>query len=325
MKKIILLLSMVMILSLFTRAQDKFPQVMITNRLINAKILMPDTESGYYRSTRFDWSGVIESLSFDDHTYFGQWFDKYDPLTHDAIMGPVEEFGPLGYDEAATGGDFVKIGVGVLLKPEEEKYNRFNYYRLLDYGTWKTRVKKSKVSFNHRVEHKDYGYEYEKTVKLIRGKPVMEIVHSLKNNGQKTIETNVYNHNFFVIDKQITGPGLNAVFTFDLKSDPQRDGGLAEITGNWITFRREFVEGDRVNLGSLTGFSDSIKDYDIRIENHNTGAGVRITGDKPISRLVFWASLKVLSPEPYIDIRIEPGQEFKWVIRYEFYTLEKDK
>ena len=61
-------------------------------------------EKGYYRGTRFDWSGQIQSLKTKEHEYFGQWFEKYDPKLHDAIMGPVRraltDEKALGYDEA---------------------------------------------------------------------------------------------------------------------------------------------------------------------------------------------------------------------------------
>ena len=52
----------------------------------------PTRNTGYYRGTRFDWSGAIASLTWNGHEYFGQWFDRYDPKIHDAITGPVEEF-----------------------------------------------------------------------------------------------------------------------------------------------------------------------------------------------------------------------------------------
>jgi len=73
----------------------KFPQTEISNGLIHAKIYLPDLHEGYYRGSRFDWSGNIASLDYNGHNYFGQWFSKYDPEIHDAIMGPVEEFTPL--------------------------------------------------------------------------------------------------------------------------------------------------------------------------------------------------------------------------------------
>ena len=63
-------------------------------------------------------------------------------------------------------------------------------------------------------------------------------------------------------------------------------------------------------------------DYDIKIENHKTGAAVRITGDQPISKFIFWSASTTVCPEPFIKIKVDPGKEFSWGIKYEFYTCE---
>src|SRR5258706_12549748 len=86
------------------------PRAAISNSRIRAELYVPDARSGYYQGTRFDWSGVISSLDWKGHGYFGQWFQRYDPKLHDAITGPVEEFSGLGYDEAKAGESFVRIG-----------------------------------------------------------------------------------------------------------------------------------------------------------------------------------------------------------------------
>ena len=48
---------------------------------------------------------------------------------------------------------------------------------------------------------------------------------------------------------------------------------------------------------------------------------MRVTGDQPLTRVVFWSAPKVLSPEAYVTLKIEPGQERTWRMAYEFYTL----
>src|SRR5947209_20149621 len=87
-------------------AQGQAPQAEISNGVVRAKIYLPDPEKGYYRGTRFDWSGVINSLEYAGHDYYGAWFTKTDSKVIDfvfegsdivagpcsAIMGPVEEF-----------------------------------------------------------------------------------------------------------------------------------------------------------------------------------------------------------------------------------------
>src|SRR5579862_3797097 len=84
------------------------PQASISNGLVHAVIYLPDPIHGYYRSTRFDWAGVIPCLAYKGHTYFGAWSPNHNPLVADSIAGPVEEFrsedGSLGYGDAKNGG-----------------------------------------------------------------------------------------------------------------------------------------------------------------------------------------------------------------------------
>src|SRR5690606_19236900 len=107
------------VLSLFFLAGpalSQAPETDISNGLVTAKVYLPDPEKGYYRGTRFDWSGVVASLEYKSHSYFGKWFEKYDPEIHDAITGPVEAFDPIGFEEAQPGEAFLKIGIGFLKK-----------------------------------------------------------------------------------------------------------------------------------------------------------------------------------------------------------------
>ena len=45
-------------------AQTAYPEAEITNGILTARMYLPDAERGYYRSTRFDWSGAIYSLQY---------------------------------------------------------------------------------------------------------------------------------------------------------------------------------------------------------------------------------------------------------------------
>ncbi len=310
--------------SLFFLSFVEFPQADITNGIIKAKFYLPDAQNGYYRGNRFDWSANMPELEYKGHTYFGQWFTKYSPEIHDVIMGPVEEFTPpLSYSETKPGNDFMKIGVGILTKPDDKPYAFSNTYPVLDRGKWNVKKLSDQVQFFHELNNKDYSYKYEKIVQLVKNKPEMVLEHTLKNTGTKTIETSVYNHNFFVIDKQIIGPGCVITFPFNLSGDVTRFKDIAKFDGNKIVFMRELQSAENVYCGDVKGFGPTAKDYNITIENKTTGAGVRITCDQPIERLVFWSCSTTACPEPYIKVKIEPGKEFKWKINYEFYTSAK--
>jgi hypothetical protein len=320
MKKIYYILS---VLTLITMSFTKFPQAEISNGLINATILLPDAKKGYYQGTRFDWSGIISNLEFSGHKYFGQWFTKYSPEIHDVIMGPVEEFGPLDYSNIKPGSSFIKIGVGVVYKEDDKPYEFSRVYQLLNPGKWTIRKKPDQVQFIHDLDDKAFSYHYEKTVSLTKGKPELILHHTLKNTGIRTIETDVYDHNFFVIDKHPIGPGLVVKFPFKLKGEGVGFGDLAEIQGSQIGYIRSIGNGEEAECYNLEGYGPGSEDYEIRIENRITGAGVRITCDQPFLKLAFWSCPTTLCPEPYIKIKADPGKEMSWTIRYEFYTLTK--
>lgn len=301
---------------------QEVPETKISNGIIDAKVYLPDSEEGYYRGPRFDWSGVIPELTFEGHSYFGQWFEKYDPTSHDAIMGPVDVFSPLDYDSVKPGAAFVKIGVGVLKKHDESPYSFNGKYEILHHGEWKVEETASQIEFIHTLDANEYVYEYKKTIELVEGQPIMLIKHRLKNRGKRAIETDVYNHNFFVIDNNPVGPGWEVEFPFSISTDDLINEELTIIEGNKIRFVNELKEQQFV-FYNLKGFSDGYEDYDIHIKNWQTGAAVRIIGDKPLSKLAFWSSNRTLAPEPYIQVKIESGETFSWDIAYEFYLLEK--
>ena len=312
------------------------PRAEISSGAVRARLYLPDARNGYYRGTRFDWSGVISALEWKGHNYFGEWFDHADPNVYDvdfkngvsagpnsSATGPVEEFSTggkaLGYDDAKPGGTFIKIGVGVLRKPEEKGYDHYKRYEIADPGKWTVRKQGDRVEFTQTVSNAEgYGYVYRKVVRLVKGAPQMVLEHSLKNTGSRVIETAVYDHNFFVIDKQPTGPDFVVRFPFELRGRPM--GELAELRGNELVYKRVLAGDDRA-FTTIQGYGETAKDFDIRVENRKTGAGVRVVGDRPITRLVYWSIHTVISPEAYMQMRIEPGHTAEWKLTYTFYTL----
>jgi hypothetical protein len=306
-----------MIPALFLLLAADYPQATITNGSVTAKLMLPDAEKGSYRGTRFDWSGIITSLTYSGHEYFGLWFSKEDPKIHDSITGPVEEFlsndAGLGYAEAKPGETFVRIGVGAVRKPDEKAYRRFETYEIVDPGKRTLRRGKDWIEFGHQVSASGYGYDYRKTIRLNR--TGFTISHVLNNTGSKPIDTLVYNHNFFVIDHEVVGPDMAIKFAWTPKPDkPFANGG--EIQGDEVHYTKELQTGETV-AADLSGFGP----FDMSIENRKTLAGVRITGDQPLTKLYFWSIRTVACPEPYVHISVGPKQQAKWQIKYALYTF----
>lgn len=319
----VMLLGLLTLFAAAVWAQD-FPKADITNGIIHAELMLPDTKDGSYQGTRFDWSGIISSLKYQGHEYFGRWYEKHDPKIHDAITGPVEEFRTddkgLGYDEAKPGETFVRIGIGNVKKPDEPAYRPFETYDIVDFGKWEIHEHKDRIEFVHRLQSPlGYAYVYRKTVRLVKGRPELLIEHSLKNTGKKAIDSTQYNHNFFVIDHEAVGPDVVAKFHFT----PFPKMGFkdrAVVKGNDIVFPKP-IEGRNGVFSELTGSQQDIADYDFRVENQKTGAGVHFTSDYKLEKVNFWAINTVAAIEPYIHLNIAPGQEAHWTLKYDFYTF----
>jgi hypothetical protein len=305
-----------------------FPEAEIASSGIRVKMYLPDAKAGYYQGTRFDWSGAISSLTWNGHEYFGPWFERHDPKIHDAIPGPVEEFltgkdSSLGYDEAKPGEPFVRIGVGAVRKPQNAaEYKRFETYELVDPGKWTINKSANAIEFIHELaDTNGYAYEYRKVVRLTADTLVLE--HRLRNTGKKAISTSVYNHNFFTLDRQQTGPHIAVQFGFDPRA-ARAMNDLAEVKGREIRFLRDFSKGQTV-FTEVEGFGATAADHDFRMENRRTGAGVRITGDRPLLKVYFWSALQTVCPEPYIDVSVEPGKTSEWRTTYQFYKASQQK
>jgi hypothetical protein len=306
---------------------NEFPKAVLSNGSVQAVVYLPDDKKGYYRSTRFDWSGVVPCLTYKGHTYFGVWFNHYDPLINDAITGPVEEFrssdglSSINYNEAKPGELFLKPGVGVLRKVDDSPYKFGFRYPIVDLGKWKVRVKKDQVTFTQTLQSPlGYAYVYEKTLKLDKHQPVLILEHHMMNTGTKAIDTEVYDHDFFMLDNVPTGPGMSVHFPFE----PQAKRSLeprGKIDGKDIVYAQEVGTGPGQAVTSyLTGYSNNPADYDFTVENRNTGVGVEQTSDSPIAQLNFWSIHTTICPEAYIHVNVQPGETGHWNIRYRFFA-----
>jgi hypothetical protein len=335
------------------------PTAEISNGQIKAKIYLPDASRGFYRTTRFDWSGIIGSLTYKGHEFYAPWYYRVDPTVYDlayddkgvisapftAMIGPGEEFGgdggALGFAEAKPGGTFIKIGVGVLRKPQAgeppvpvrpargpsapqadpDRYDHSRTYELVDSGKWDVKKKADFVEFTQTLTDPSsgYAYLYQKTVRLVPGKPQMLIQHSLKNTGTKTINSNVYNHNFLVIDNE--GPSKDFTITAPFQMEPTRPptAGLLEIQGNKLVYVKTLTGEERATAG-LKGYGETPKDYDFRVENRKLGVGYHVTADRPLSNLAVWSIRTVNALEPYVAMTIDPGKEFTWNLTYEYFA-----
>ncbi len=302
---------------------DIFPTAEIANKQVKMRLYLPDTIHGYYRASRFDWSGIIAELTYKGHSYFGEWKDTHDPYIHDDITGPVEGSlkAGIGFDEAAIGGEFIRLGIGVLQK-QAENYIFDKTYEIKNHGDWKINQGTDWIEFIHTIRSNNgYGYVYTKRIQLLKNEAGFVIKHKLTNTGSKTIETDQFNHNFFIIDNGVTGTGFYLKFPFTPEiSNDKNSKEYFESKDNEIVFSKDVT--DNFAFARFNKLPPNTPNK-LELINKVSGAGVRIEVDKPMYTLVFWARRNVYCPENSVFISVPSGMQETWDSKYIFFEKEK--
>jgi hypothetical protein len=299
-----------------------YPRMIINNKAAVLTIYKPDSLRGYYRGTRFDWSGIIGKVATGGHT----WYGDYTAGSHDPMTEGTGTAGEYGID-SATGYSgtqpFLKIGVGKL-QATGGTYNFSTNYPILDAGTWKIVRGKYWVEFTHLLApFSGYGYDYVKRITISDTAAVYTINFNLTNTGAKTIVTDHYTHNFTLIDnKQVEG-NYKVTFGFaptlvSQTSSPGSWASMSSISGNTISVTATLNGSDYLwaSFGGLTG---KVSDNSAVVQETTGNAALAIQGDAVPYKYNFWASPRSVCPEPYLPVNLTTGQAISWTDTYTAY------
>lgn len=264
-----------------------------------------------YRRTRFDWTGFVTDVILDGkHTYCS--VESPNPMEGAGGIGLCNEFGiiePIGFENAAIGETFPKLGIGLLRKDSEGPYFFMKDYPLQPFSCVTT---ESQEGISWDVEPTDcrgYAVRLQKTL-TVSGSTI-RIGYHLTNTGSKPINTTEYNHNFVLIDHEPVGSAYRLAF-----SRP-------------ITFKR-LDESILTTDGHVTWPDGSLGFYALchdvpatgtqswEMWNDKSGAGLRETLDTDVCRIALWGMPHVISPEMFKAIVLEPGEHDTWSRTYAF-------
>ena len=275
------------------------------------KLVLHHPEDGFYQGTRFDRSGVFDSLLFHDIEMAGRWFERYDPHMHDAVCGPAEEFTPSSPIPVPSSSGLsrgsIKIGVG-LLDTGSAPYDRFCLYPITNPGKWSVEAGENAIIFRHIL---DGIYDYRKEI-VLTGPNSFEIRHTL--DSDIPLEGEVYNHNFFTMGRMVTGPSREIDFPFRPAGTWRAVYDSVGFTPSGIRFSRELTTGESVFTGDIHVDGAQGMPYDITLREKDIS--VQITGDVPVTHSVMWANHRIACLEPYNAFRSAPAHPFRWTVRY---------
>jgi hypothetical protein len=316
-------------------ALEDFPHAQISNGLITAQVYPPGKKQ-LYQGTRFDHAGVVFHVTYKGQDYNSYWFDRFvtdpsddskypDGVQHSccSVSGPVEEFAAVGFEEAGMGGRFLKPGIGIF-KRDNDNPLKFPTLPALNEGKRAFKATGNGARFTQDLQdpQSGYGYAYEKVVTLVPGKPQMTVSHVLKNTGKKDIVTTVYCHNFLTLSPGSEHMAITAPFVWSAEKPLQPE--LVKLDGKTIRYIAPIPVGT-TTISLMNGFSDKVSDYDFTVTNSKTGFGQRIRADQPITRINMWSISTTYSLEPYIAISLKPGESKSWTYTYDFFGPGEEK
>ncbi len=311
------------LLAIGVRAE--YPLEVLENAATRAYVYLPDAEKGYYRSCRFDWSGMIGQVVHDGKTYFAEIRTEHDPANPEHSVGPAEQFAklaPLGFADAKPGETFVAIGIGHCVRPDDKRYSFFRAYEVRPAPWTVTKGERSLRFAQTLSDERGWGYEYVKELRLAKDKPVLEIFHSLRNTGTRVIETDWYAHNTFRFQDAPVGSGYRIVLPFrPAKNLIGPTKGVAAILDNEVVFPvKTLAKPLWIESIDRTGYRGK-QDSHFRVVHDELGMALNVALDAELSQLSLYAEPTLLCPEPTIQLQLAPGATAEWTMTLRFETF----
>jgi hypothetical protein len=304
----------------------------------------------YYNSTRFDWSSQIGNVRIGDRVLFGDRFwrgAEHDPANPEAAVGLASEFGcgdygdvcakgtlnhgsgsrngVLNYDEAAVGETFVKIGVGKLTKPAEERYNPFFNYAFSEFPHWDYWVWNGTVQMAQEVFlNAKWGYHLQNTIRVVGTEIHQET--ELTNTGTEGFSTPHYSHNFLSFDRRPIGPPWRLSMVPDVSSK------IEPGVGSWSQPIGDYFGGSGDTIWATRAVPAGVKVKAEYVGEPNVDAGDAWTAQyegltihseqtNPEPKLYaynVYIEEATLSPEPIQRLSLAGGQAVKWTRKLTF-------
>ena len=264
-----------------------------------------------YRGARFDWTAFVVQVVLDGR----HRFCTSESLTSGVGSGGIglcNEFGldqPLGFDQAAPGEQFPKLGVGLLTRPDRAGADLMRAYPIAPFAI-SEQVNGARVRWT--VEPaccRGYAARLHKTLEL--DDDTLRIGYRLDNCGEEAIRTTEYNHNFINIDGNAIGPEYQLTTSAQVAMAAGAHDVLGRPDGfSWPQGVGSFYARLQVPAQEQ-GFS-----WTLTHQPSRTSVSERL--DRQPLVLALWGLPHVVSPELFIAIDCHAGESREWQREYRF-------
>jgi hypothetical protein len=322
--------------------QDRHSRIILRSNRLEVEIAAPETA---YRGTRFDWSGFTTQVTLDEkHTFCAP--EAHGEVESTGGIGLCNEFGndlPVGYEDAKPGEAFPKLGIGLLVRPDEMPYNFFRTYEIAKPFPIEVETIPHQACFTVQpVDCRGYAVRLVKTVRVEEN--LLTFDYQLENTGSNPTITNEYCHNFLCINEKPIGLEYCLRLPYTASLEPPlvdlrriappairwlprpilqrianriygRMQGVLEFQGQEIHWKS--IPSDAF-YGRLQGFFQTDKPQ-WELVHSPSGVGLREIDNFPPVRVAIWGRSYVASAEVFVGIKLQPGESQTWSRRYEFF------
>ncbi len=274
-----------------------------------------------YQQTRFDWTGKIVKVKFQDILISStERINDYDITIFG--KGFYNEFGiehPIGYEEANPNGWFHKIGVGALQRDNKPyDFSKLYAVRPLDFEMQTT---SNKLIINCQSDLiNGYAYQLKKEIELLEDG--WRVQYDLHNTGEKIIQTDEYNHNFVAINQEFIGENYILKFPFEIQPtlfeetvNPDNKVNIGERIFNF--------KGEHNNpffFSNLSGGKMANASWELINTQHNISLSE--IGNFQTKKINLWGWKHVISPELFFEISLPPNQSVQWSRTYQIKKIK---
>ncbi|MFA9391307.1 MAG: hypothetical protein ACERKD_15970 [Prolixibacteraceae bacterium] len=275
----------------------------------------------FYQGSRFDHFGNVLQVTFNNkHTFCTTEKSDRSLLSGIGLMNEFDIDLPQGYNETGVGEYFHKIGVGDLLKQDEQAYNFFRNYpiRNLDYILEKEeedillyKVKSSNL--------KSICVDYQKIISIHDNELLIE--YFLVNKDTKPLKTSEYTHNFIAINGAELDQDYLLEFNFKLN-----DGNFEAVHNidQYLKIHDRSINFKATPDGDI--FIRKLNGTQIgswwQLTNTKLGVGVREEVSFESNLVNLWGNAHVISPELFFQVELPAGEEVHWWRKYTFFEMK---
>jgi hypothetical protein len=235
---------------------------------------------------------------------------------------------PPGYNEGKSGDPFLKIGVGILRR-DGNPYNFSAGYPVVELARTTATWKEDRVHFVQTLTGTANGYTCRLEQDVIVKNDRILMHYLLQNTGTKTFTTEQYLHNFMTFNSRPVGPNVRLSFPYDFTTSPEVSSwqaptrrGLAAAAqptvlrfANTIEYTEQVSSVPKIWVYKPEDYAGPDR---FAVEHMDTRQRVIIESSIPAAYVGIWTTGYQTSPEQFVIVTLEPGQEVRFTRTYIF-------